>query len=206
MSTDLREDTNYAVLNAVVLKKMATAPAVSGATDIAPETVRSVLADLADDGLVAAVGEQSMPTNTAEPALDEAAAARYTELRDDSDIAQLHADFERINSRFLEAMTSWQRVEVGGQSVPNTHDDPAYDDRVLTKIERLVDRLRDVVARLTEHEPRFGPYADRLERARDRAMGGETKAVSSPTTDSIHNIWFEFHEDLLRTLGLEREE
>jgi len=24
--------------------------------------------------------------------------------------------------------------------------------------------------------------------------------------DSVHNIWFEFHEDLLRTLGRERVE
>lgn len=206
MSTDLRDDENYAVLNAVVLKKMATPPAVSGATNIPTDMVRSVLAGLADDGLVAAVGEQSMPTNTAEPALDEAAAARYAELRDDSDIAQLHADFERINTRFLDAMTSWQRIDVGGQSVPNTHDDPAYDDRVLTTLERLVDRLRGVIDRLAEHEQRFEPYRGRLDRATERAMGGETEAVSSPTTDSIHNIWFEFHEDLLRTLGLEREE
>jgi hypothetical protein len=206
VSTDLRDDDTYAVLNAVVLKKMATPPAVSAATSIAPDTVRSVVADLTDDGLVAAAGDQVLPTNSAEPALADAAAVRYANLRDDAAVAELHADFERINTRFLEAMTSWQRVDVGGHSVPNTHDDPAYDDRVLTTIERLVDRLRDVVDRLAEHEPRFDTYNGRLQQAADRASGGDIAAVSSPTTDSIHNVWFEFHEDLLRTLGLEREE
>jgi hypothetical protein len=35
---------------------------------------------------------------------------------------------------------------------------------------------------------------------------GEHDLVASPMADSIHNIWFEFHEDLLRTLGRTRAE
>ncbi|HEX6256911.1 MAG TPA: hypothetical protein VFZ70_13985 [Euzebyales bacterium] len=65
-----------------------------------------------------------MPTDAAEPALAEAAAARYADLRADPAIADLHGDFERINRRFLEAMTWWQRADVGGQTVPNTTTTP----------------------------------------------------------------------------------
>ena len=52
-----------------------------------------------------AVGEQVLRTDAAGPALAEAAAARYADLRADPAIADLHGDFERINRRFLEAMT-----------------------------------------------------------------------------------------------------
>ena len=35
---------------------------------------------------------------------------------------------------------------------------------------------------------------------------GRHELVSSPMVDSVHNVWFEFHEDLLRTLGRARKE
>jgi hypothetical protein len=35
---------------------------------------------------------------------------------------------------------------------------------------------------------------------------GDTAYVSTPTVDSVHNVWFEFHEDLLRTMGRARKE
>ena len=42
------------------------------------------------------------------------------------------------------------------------------------------------------------------------AMGevdsGRHDYVSSPTLNSVHTVWFEFHEDLLRTLGRDRTE
>ena len=53
---------------------------------------------------------------------------------------------------------------------------------------------------------RYERYADRFRTAMDRVDTGATEYVTSPTVDSLHNIWFEFHEDLLRTLGRERSE
>jgi hypothetical protein len=206
VTVDARDDVRYAVLNAVALKKMATAPAVAAASGVSPDTARAVLTLLADDGLIVAVGEQVLPTDSAEPALAQAAAQRYAALRADPAIVDLHGDFERINRRFLAAMASWQQVDVAGQKLPNTHDDPAYDDRVLTTIERLVERLRGIIDQLVRREPRFATYGARLGRATGKALAGQIDAVSSPTTDSIHNVWFEFHEDLLRTLGIERKE
>ncbi len=33
---------------------------------------------------------------------------------------------------------------------------------------------------------------------------GERDWFTKPTIDSYHSVWFELHEDLLATLGLER--
>ena len=33
---------------------------------------------------------------------------------------------------------------------------------------------------------------------------GETDWLTKPIIDSYHTVWFELHEDLLATLGLER--
>jgi hypothetical protein len=35
---------------------------------------------------------------------------------------------------------------------------------------------------------------------------GEGDWFTSPLVDSYHTVWFELHEDLLATLGLERAE
>ena len=49
-------------------------------------------------------------------------------------------------------------------------------------------------------------YGERLERAVERALAGDTKYVASPRVDSYHGIWFELHEDLIRLAGRTRED
>jgi hypothetical protein len=34
---------------------------------------------------------------------------------------------------------------------------------------------------------------------------GRREFVCKPTLDSVHNIWFEFHEDILAVLGRPRD-
>ena len=53
--------------------------------------------------------------------------------------------------------------------------------------------------------PRYRHYADRFRRSLDRVDSGQVEYVTSPTVDSLHNIWFEFHEDILALLGRPRE-
>ena len=38
----------------------------------------------------------------------------------------------------------------------------------------------------------------------DHVRCGEGDWFDKPLTDSYHTVWFELHEDLLATLGLER--
>ena len=57
---------------------------------------------------------------------------------------------------------------------------------------------------LAAHAPRFAPYAGRLGAALAAVHGGDARYVANPRVDSLHQIWFELHEDLLATLGRSR--
>ncbi|PVZ10858.1 hypothetical protein [Actinomycetospora cinnamomea] len=197
---------DYDVLNVLALKKMADATAIAAVTSMPASDVEGRLEGLAGQGLAVVAGGSALPTDEAEPALAATAAAVYAPVRADDDVLALVEKFETTNSQFLAAMSSWQQVEVGGRKVTNDHSDAAYDEKVITKIERLVGRLEALIDALAGHDARFATYSTRLATALEAVDAGDHDLVSSPTRDSVHNIWFEFHEDLLRTLGRERAE
>lgn len=206
MSTVL-DDPTYDVLNATAMKKMASPAALAEATGLSAAEVGDALERLQDAGLVTVIGgDQALPTDQAWPTLLEAAARRYADLRGSDRVAQLHRQFETVNERFLQALADWQQVDIGGRKVVNDHTDAVYDERVLKRISALVRRLQRICTELAADVSRFDRYAHRLERSWAQVEDGAHDYVSSPSVDSIHNIWFEFHEDLLTTLGKERRE
>lgn len=198
--------TDYDVLNAVTLKKMVSAPVVAQVCGLAEPDVETALASLAEQGLVAMAGDQALPTDEAESALADAAARFYPEVRDDAGIASLFDRFETTNAQFLKTMSSWQQIDVGGRKVANDHTDSAYDDKVISRLGRLVQQLQPLLEALAGRDERFSAYQRRFATTMQAIDTGEHDLVSSPMADSVHNIWFEFHEDLLRTLGRERTE
>jgi hypothetical protein len=198
--------TDYDVLNVVALKKMATADAIAEDCGLDAATVDAVLVTLADQGLVIAAAGSAFPTDDAVPALAVAAARRYADLRADAGIAPLVTRFETVNTQLLETMSAWQQVTVGGRKVANDHTDVDYDGKVITRIDRLVQRLQPLLDALAAHDPRFATYGRRFVAALDGIDRGDHELVSSPVRDSVHTVWFEFHEDLLRTLGRDRTE
>jgi hypothetical protein len=197
---------DYDVLNVLALKKMADATAIAAVTGMPAGDVEGRLESLSGAGLAVVAGGAALPTDEAEPALAATAAEVYAPVRADNDVLALVEKFETTNAQFLTAMSSWQQVEVGGRKVTNDHSDAAYDEKVITKIERLVGRLEPLIGALAGHDSRFSIYSTRFAAARGAIDTGDHDLVSSPTRDSVHNIWFEFHEDLLRTLGRERAE
>jgi hypothetical protein len=197
---------DYDVLNVVALKKMATVAAIAEACGRDVRDVDRALTRLSDQGLVVVVGGAGMPTNGAETVLATSADGHYQTLRQDEQLLGLVDRFDDTNAQLLAAMSAWQQVDVGGKTVPNDHRDSEYDERVITRIERLVQRLDRLLTALASHDPRFAGYRVRLERALREIDRGRREFVSSPTLDSVHSIWFEFHEDLLRSLGRERKE
>jgi hypothetical protein len=198
--------TDYDVLNVVALKKMAAADAIAEDCGLAAATVDAVLVTLADQGLVITGAGSAFPTDDAVPALAAAAARRYADLRADAGIAPLVTRFETVNAQLLETMSAWQQVTVGGRKVANDHTDADYDGKVITRIDRLVQRLQPLLDALAAHDPRFATYGRRFAAALDGIDQGDHELVSSPVRDSVHTVWFEFHEDLLRTLGRDRTE
>ena len=110
-----------------------------------------------------------------------------------------------LNPKLLQISTDWQIRRFGTSQIINDHSDPEYDNKVLTRLIRLDDKAQPICAELTSRLLRFSPYADRLSRALDRSIAGESAYVSD-NLDSYHTVWFQLHEDLLRTLGISREE
>ena len=196
----------YCVLNVVALKKMASARALADATGLPAAQVEDQLSHLAGLGLVETVAGSALPSDDAEAALSESAAEHYAALREDREVLALADGFEDINSRLLAAMSAWQQVDVGGQKVANDHTDSAYDDKIITRIDRLVQRLDPLLNALSRYDERFAGYRQRFAAAMRAVDEGRHELVSSVTADSVHTIWFEFHEDLLRTLARERKE
>lgn len=206
MSSPVLAKPEYDVLNVVALKKMATPSAVAHVTGQAPDEVDRVMADLSGQGLVVIAGGAALPTNEAEPALKSSASEHYADVRTDPSVGHLVERFETVNSQFLTAMSSWQQISIGDRKVTNDHSDSDYDQKVLSQLEKLTQRLLPLLDALAGHDPRFRRYPQRFDAAMDGVDGGRQELVSSATEDSIHNIWHEFHEDLLRTLGRERTE
>jgi hypothetical protein len=108
------------------------------------------------------------------------------------------------NRELLAVCTAWQLRDVGGQPIVNTHDDPDYDRACLVRLGELDDKVEPLVADLADLLERFAGYPARLRTARARVEAGDTDWFTSPGVDSYHTVWFELHEHLLATLGLER--
>jgi hypothetical protein len=108
--------------------------------------------------------------------------------------------FLAVNAELLGVCTDWQ-VRDGA---PNDHTDAAYDAAVIGRLRAIDEAIRPVVADLAEALDRYGHYAQRFAAALARLEAGELEWFTKPLIDSYHTVWFELHEDLLSTLGLER--
>ena len=120
-------------------------------------------------------------------------------------VAGVHATFLPLNVRFQAACTQWQIRPLPGEPMAtNDHTDFRWDDRVLDELGTLGRRLAPLCGELTGHLARFDGYADRYAAAMARVESGERSWVDGVGLDSCHAAWFELHEDLLATLGLQR--
>jgi hypothetical protein len=120
-------------------------------------------------------------------------------------VAAVHRDFRPLNARLLRAVTDWQMVAgPDGRLATNDHSDSLRDARILDELEHLGVALVPLIARLTSVLPRFAGYDERFDAALARARRGEHAWVDRTSLDSCHRVWFQLHEDLLATLGIER--
>jgi len=196
--------TEFEVLNVIVLKGMCRTRAVAEVLALAESAAEDTVAALERGDLIGRAGELLLPTDRADPALGAFAAEVYKDLRSGPESDGLHERFERINGQLLQTMAAWQQVDAGGHRVANDHSDPDYDENVIDRAAKLVERLKGITGALGEHDPRFLRYGERFDAALDRVDRGEREYLSSPGLESVHDIWFEFHEDLLRSLGKAR--
>ncbi len=74
----------------------------------------------------------------------------------------------------------------------------------MARLVELHEQASPVVDGLTAALDRFGGYRRPAAAGRRPGPAGDGDWFDKPLTDSYHTVWFELHEDLLATLGLER--
>lgn len=195
------------VLHALRLKGFAEDGVVAGITGLATDQVGTRLEQLAADELV-----QRRDGRISGWSLTLAGRTRHAELV----AAELEAAGERdavkagyeqfleINQDMLGVCTSWQLRGADHAQAINDHTDAAYDAGVVQRLVGIHDRVRPITASLREVLARFEPYGGRLRSALEKVVAGEHEWFTKPVIDSYHTVWFELHEDLLSTLGIER--
>ncbi len=126
-------------------------------------------------------------------------------LSGDAELTGCYERFVLINERVLKLSTDWQVRREGAVETMNDHSDPHYDASVIDRLCELHARARRCLDEIACRAPRFGPYGLRLDRCIGRLHAGDNSAFTGLLAESYHTVWFELHQDLLLTLGLERE-
>lgn len=201
-------DSRLVVLHALGVKGVSSVDVVVTATGLPATDVVALLDELRETGSVehragtpagwslTRVGRKERDALLAEE-LDVAGARTAVE--------SAYHRFLPINAELLTTCTAWQlRDDAGGEPVANDHADADYDTAVVRRLVDLDARSRPVLADLAAVLARFGAYRPRLDHAVQRVVAGESDWFTRPLIDSYHTVWFELHQDLLDTLGVER--
>jgi hypothetical protein len=118
---------------------------------------------------------------------------------------QVRRAFDRfvpLNVELVQLCSDWQ---VRKHGVTNDHRDAEYDWSVVQRLVALDERAGAVARHAGAALARLAPYRERLRAARRKVEDGEDEWFTSPRLDSYHTVWMQWHEDLLITLGIERE-
>jgi hypothetical protein len=201
-------DPRLIVLHGLRLKGVAGRDVLARATGLADGEVAAILADLAAEGLAvehrgSLAGWALTPLGRAEHgrlvgAEVDAAGARTT-------VAGAYGRFRALNGGALDACSRWHVREVAGHPVRNDHSDTAYDAGIVADLAALERRARPLCDDLAAALERYGRYGDELHHAVERVEAGDGDWFTRPLMPSFHTVWFELHEDLLTTLGLDRD-
>lgn len=201
----LLNDNDFEVLNFVFLRKMASLSQIVSAVERDESMIKAAVDRFVHEGKLFDSDGTFMVTEEGRAVVVDEYARRYAEYKDHPFVNRWYKRFEGLNERFLEAMSSWQTIKVGNQSLPNDHSDPDYDNRVLSKVETIVSRMIERLDEIKKFIPRYSHYQRRFTAALQKVNEGSLDYLVSPMLDSLHNIWFEFHEDILLVQGIRRE-
>jgi hypothetical protein len=202
-----RSEPRFLVLHGLRLKGFAEPAPVAEGAGLDVREAEDHLRSLAGDGLVSrregrVSGWSLTPDGRSEHRRlvgEELDAAGAKAVVDDA-----YRRFLDLNGDLLAVCTAWQLRPDGEAQVVNDHRDPDYDRAVVGRLAAVDERVRPITDDLAGELDRYGRYASRLRAALDRLRGGEHEWFTKPIIDSYHTVWFELHEDLLCTLGLER--
>jgi hypothetical protein len=182
------------VLHAVRLKGFADTAAVAARFGLDPDRTGE---DLLDAQAYGRVSRSSFADLAGWSLTERGYRHNGTQLRDELDrtgaretVAGVHERFLPLNGRASRVFTAWQL-------------DPGSVAETGRQLAELAGGLRDLERGLAAHLGRFAGYHDRFVAALARA-GQDPAWITGVDVDSCHRVWFEFHEDLIATLGISR--
>ncbi|WP_107655264.1 transcriptional regulator [Nocardia suismassiliense] len=119
-------------------------------------------------------------------------------------VQDVYRRFLPLNARLVQACTAWQlTILPDGSMQDNDHADTQRDRQTLAELRSLAQELVPLTKQLTEQLVRFSGYDARFAAAVSQAADNPDM-VTGIEPDSAHRIWFELHEDLIATLGIDR--
>lgn len=184
-------ENDFAIFNAIYLKKMATPDTIADVAGLEADQVHRQLDAATEAGLVLSMPGGAMLLEGGTAAVLAYYHDTYAEVRTRPEVLHWYERFEVINSRFIGQVTEWQQSD----------GDERMERRLVQTAERLTRDLEDLLSAV----PRYTHYQRRFQRSMDLVDQGKRDYVCKPTIDSVHNIWFEFHEDILAVLGRPRD-
>lgn len=197
------------VLHAVRVTGFADTPVIAHRYGLDAAETKEVLRDAEARGWV----EHTAFAGTAGWSLTEAGraenerrlAAELARVGGADEVRDVYREFLPLNALLLRACTDWQlRPSAGDRLAVNDHSDPTWDAGVLHELAGIDRALTPLSDRLGSVLTRFRGYDIRFTTALARARAGEGAWVDRTDVDSCHRVWFELHEDLIATLGLDR--
>jgi hypothetical protein len=211
------------VLHALRLKGVAEPAALAWTFGIAPDQVEAALADLAAASAVqrreGRFSGYSLSA-TGHKLLTDLLAAELDRHGLRSALTSCYRRFGEVNPELLEICTRWQlRPAAGCSAAPDARVDARIEARADARDARAdADHDAAVIGQLTSFHQRAVPllddladllaryarYRPALEAALARLRSGDRDALTAPRAASYHTTWFELHEDLLATLGIDR--
>ena len=194
------------VLHGLAIKKHADASAIAPLIGLDTDATAALLERAAATGRASLTQGKYLLTPLARVALDCSYSKHCSAVRNDPSFVAAHEAFERINLDLKTLITDWQTIKVGSERIANDHRDTGYDERIIDRLGALHEHAEVILTALAAAVPRFAYYRRELGVALERAEDGATEWVSDARRDSYHTLWFELHEDLLRTIGRQRVE
>ncbi|QGG94903.1 transcriptional regulator [Actinomarinicola tropica] len=191
------------VLHGLRLKGFADVSTLAATSGAEPVSIELTLGELHGRGFVHLPGSGSLGWALTRDGRSENERLLHLELELLGARSHVEAAYRRflgINQELRSLCTDWQ---VRGDAL-NDHDDVEYDESVIARLGSLHRRARPVCVELSTRLARFGRYERRLAAALDKVRDGDGGWFTQPLIDSYHTVWFELHEDLLATLGIDR--
>lgn len=196
-------DPGFLVLHALRLKGFADTSVVAALTRLTEDEAAAYLEKSASAGhATRREGRISGWALTAE-GRSKHAEQIATELDDTGERAAVedaYRRFKEINAELLTVCTDWQLR--GG--LVNDHGDSDYDAAVIKRLGDVDAAVQPICDDLARALARFESYGPRFASALERVQAGDHEWFARPMIDSYHTVWFELHEDLLVTLGIQR--